>query len=139
MKTILSRGHLALLAWLFFADTTLMPLPATAAPPAAEAMAATITFANGEGIKLYADDHFQPVAIAAGETVTIQAQLPPQFTNIPAVAQALDGGSATDIVIASNGMASVSFQAGSQPGLYRLFLSARGRNVVLQFQVSNQG
>jgi len=113
--------------------------PALATPPGSPSIGATITFANGEVVSLRARDRFRPVAVSPGETVTIAAQFPPQAGNIPAVAQALDGGVITaPLSVAADGTASLSYQAGTPPGRYRLFLSARGRSVILQFEVSNQ-
>ena len=118
--------------------STLLPLcdAVTAPPPSVEAK---ITFGNGETAKLYARDWFQPIAIAPGDTATIQVQLPQQLTDVPSVVQALDGGEATDVVISPDGIASTSFHVGTEPGAYRLLLSARGRSVVLEFRVANQG
>lgn len=138
MKRISLPLGLAVLTSIFSFQLAVLPVPSAAAAPPPE-ISATITFANGETVKLFASDRFRPVSVAAGETVTIQTQLPQQLTTVPAVVQALDGGTSTDIAIAPDGSASMSFQAGSEPGLYRLLFSARGRTAVLQFQVPGQG
>jgi len=125
---------LVLLASLFCLQALLLPLPARATPPSA-VRRATITFADGSSIALRARDRFRAIPLSAGELITIDAQLPAQMGNAPAFAQPLDGGEASEVVIAANGTTSFTFQVGNQPGLYRLFLGAFGRTATLEFEV----
>lgn len=113
------------------------PLP-SAAPSGASA---TITFADGASIKLRSSQaKFRPVELLPGETVNIQLRLPRRFLDTPVAIQALDGGFVTqDALVAADGTAAIAFQAGVQPGLYRILLSARGRSALLQFWVLDSG
>lgn len=114
-----------------------IPLPERAAAVEPRARA-TITFENGASIRIHSGrEQFRPIEIRPGETVQIQLQLPPGLANTLVAIQALDGGlTSGDVVIAQDGTASIAFQAGVQPGLYRvLLMAARGRSATLQFSV----
>ncbi len=110
-------------------------LAAPAGPPRA---GARITFANGSFVDLRADDRFQLIGVLAGETITINLQLPPSFANTLVAVQALDGGLVSgDMTIGVDGMGALAFQAGVQPGVYRILFSALGRSALLRFSVPN--
>ena len=111
--------------------------PANCAPPPRAKV--TVTFANGDHVTLRSrEEGFAPVEVAAGEAVTIRAQLPRRLANAPAFIQPLDGGTiASDLAIAPDGSASLGFRVGEQPGLYRLLVSVGGRTAMLQFQVAS--
>jgi hypothetical protein len=100
---------------------------------------ATITFANGASITVR-NNHakFRRIGVASGETINIALQLPLQFAGASLVAQALDGGIVDDqVAVAADGTTSLAFQAGVQPGLYRLLLSIGEKRATLQFWVPN--
>ena len=117
----------------------------TAALPAQQPGApvlATITFANGNSISAGSNDHqvFNPVDILPGEAPSIQLQLPSSFVNTPVGIQPLDGGLTPDeLGVAQDGSATFIFQAGTQPGLYRIKLVTRDTSVLLQFSVPHPG
>ncbi len=139
VKTLPSSRLLVFLASLLSVHLLLLtPRAEGTAPPDSTTTGARITFADGETLNLRARDRFRPIALAPGETILIELQLPPAFANKPAVAQALDGGqlSVEDFVIAADGSASLTFQVRPEPGQYRLLLSARGRSVTLEFEVA---
>lgn len=112
---------------------------ASAAPPPPKAFV-TIVFADGSSTKIPSrNGRFRPIHVQAGETVTVQAQVPPQNVNTPAFAQALDGGAVSEqVAIAADGTASIAFRAGTAPGLYRVLLSARRRTAWLEFIVREE-
>jgi len=81
---------------------------------------------------------FSPVAVLAGERVTIQLSLPARFANTLLAVQPLDGGRASGkVVIQADGRATLAFEAGAQPGLYRLLLVTGDKSATLQFSVPN--
>jgi hypothetical protein len=63
-----------------------------------------------------------PVSATAGATVTVRP---------------LDGGEVIGGISVTNGSASIAFQAGSQPGLYRVVVDGDGTTATLQFWVVN--
>lgn len=110
----------------------------TAPPP----VSATITFANGGSITVGSNDQqiFNPIDILPGEALGIALQLPSGFVNTPVGMQPMDGGFAPEeIEIAQDGSTAFVFQAGSQPGLYRILLRTLDSSVLLQFTVPNPG
>ena len=136
MKPPLSPG-LVLLASLF-SVLLFSPLVRGTPPPDPTLTGARITFANGETLTLRGRDRFRPIALAPGETATIELQLPVAFASALAVAQALDGGrlSVQGLTIAANGRATIAFQVGAAPGRYRLLLTSLGRSATLRFEVA---
>ncbi len=111
----------------------------SAATAVAHTPRATITFANGTALEVRSNnpEYFSLIGILPGETVNIQLQLPPSFANTFVAVQALDGGLISgDVAVAADGTAAIAFQAGVQPGLYRILLSALGKSAMLQFSVS---
>lgn len=103
---------------------------------------ATITFANGQSITVNSTDQqtFLPIDILPGEALGIELRLPPGFVNTAVGMQPMDGGFAPEeIEIAQDGSTAFAFQAGNQPGLYRIILATRNSSVLLQFIVPNPG
>lgn len=110
------------------------------AEPSNEATSLTVTYANGEKVKLKGRRAPLPaLGIGAGETVGLRLDLPDAFRNIPLVVQALDGGALAQQDFApGNGKVTTAFQCGAQPGLYRLLLSGgEDRTVTVRFWVTN--
>ncbi|MBA3488581.1 MAG: hypothetical protein H0T78_03395 [Longispora sp.] len=99
--------------------------------------ALTISFADGASVTFRTDrDLFYPVGVFPGETASMQLVVPPSLANTHLSIGALDGGAVTeDVIIGADGTASITFQAGTQPGLYRLLASAVGKTAMLQFWV----
>jgi hypothetical protein len=117
-----------------------LPLPGQA--PQLPPVSATITFANGGSITIASNDQqiFSSVDILSGEAPNIQLQLPSSFVNTPVGIEPLDGGFAPDeLQVAQDGSAGFVFQAGAQPGLYRIVLATAHTSVLLQFTVPNPG
>jgi hypothetical protein len=124
-----------MIAWALCASS----VAAQSASPASDPKAsATITFSGGGSIKIRGKDRLPVVEIGAGETANIQLTLPQRLANTFVVVQALDGGTVTEsATIAADGSGSIAFQAGAQPGLYRVLLSARGKSAMVRFWVPN--
>jgi hypothetical protein len=102
---------------------------------------ATITLSNGASATISTTDgKFEAVEILPGDTASIELQLPPGFVNAPVAVQPLDGGLASEeITVAPEGTAALAFQAGSLPGLYRIFINTPAESVTLQFSVGDSG
>jgi hypothetical protein len=136
MKFQIILKSLAVLAVLFHAG----PLFAQAPGPRAR-----ITFADDSSITIRGSRgdrvvKFQPVGILAGERANIQLKLPSRFANTVLAVQALDGGRVSDnVVVEPDGRADIAFEAGTQPGFYRILLSAGNKTATLQFSVANPG
>lgn len=141
-NSVSDAGHLrrpkalALLAFCLLAVSP--PGQAQGLPP----VSATITFANGGSITISSNDQqvFSPVDILPGEVPGVQLQLPPNFVNTPVGIETMDGGHTPDeLQVAEDGSAAFAFQAGTQPGLYRIVLRTADSSVLLQFSVPNSG
>ena len=103
---------------------------------------ATITFADGQSATVGSTGQqtFLPIDILPGEALGIELRLPVNFVNTPVALQPMDGGFAPEeIEIAQDGSTNFAFQAGTQPGLYRILLATRNSSVLLQFSVPNPG
>jgi hypothetical protein len=103
---------------------------------------ATITFANGQSVTIGSNDQqiFNPVDLGASEGIGIALQLPPAFVNTPVGILPMDGGFAPEeIQVGQDGSTAFAFQAGNQPGLYRIQLLTANSSVLLQFFVPNPG
>src|ERR1700730_3382848 len=99
---------------------------------------AAIAFSGGGSIDIRGKKSLPSVEIGAGETATINLQLPASFANTTVVVQGLDGGGvANSASISADGTGSIAFQAGTQSGLYRVSISALGNSVMLRFWVPN--
>jgi len=113
------------------------PFSAEAGAQASVRPALTISFADGGSVTFRTDrDLFHPVGVFPGETTSMQLVVPKNLANTHLSIGALDGGAVTeDVIIGADGTASITFQAGTQPGLYRLLASAVGKTAMLQFWV----
>jgi hypothetical protein len=101
---------------------------------------AAVVFPNGQSITMVSRLNLFPlVGAAAGDTLNVQLRLPPAFAALVMTAQALDGGivsaSAANLTVAADGTASLQFQTGNQPGLYRVLLYLNPVLVTLRFWV----
>jgi hypothetical protein len=99
---------------------------------------AGVCFANGSSIEMRgAGGHFPLVATTAAEKLTIMLRFASN-SNSSLIVQPLDGGvlaSPSTSSIAADGTASIQFQPGRQPGLYRVLVNQGGRMSVVQFWV----
>ena len=114
-------------------------LPAQADPPA---LSDVITFANDQAIRGWSTaGRFPPVALNRLETASIKLQFAATMAGTPVIIQALDGGelglAADSAAIALDGTTSFQFQAGDQPGAYRVLVIAGGTASMMQFEVPN--
>jgi hypothetical protein len=82
-----------------------------------------------------ANSKFQLVKVRTNESVAIALPVPPGATDASLQAIALDGGRIMTGASVTNGVVAISFQAGAQPGLYRVLVSGAGPTVTLQFWV----
>lgn len=103
---------------------------------------AAITFADAKSLKVKSKgDRFGLVGVNAGETVNVQLQFSPTLATSSIVIQALDGGvvpaSDQENAVGADGKASMRFQAGTQPGLYRVLMNVGGTISTLQFWVAD--
>lgn len=84
---------------------------------------------------------FRVAGIRPHETIDIKLQFSSEWAGTPLVLQALDGGnvSATpkNAVIAEDGTASFRFQAGDQPGLYRVSIIGAAGGSTLKFWIAD--
>lgn len=115
----------------------LSTLPAQADPPA---FSDVITFATGQGVRGRSTaGRFAPVALNPLETAAIKLQFAATLVGKPVIIQALDGGglglAADSAAIALDGTTSFQFQAGDQPGAYRVLVIAGGTASMVQFEV----
>lgn len=98
----------------------------------------TIGFANSPSVRTHGHGrHFGLLAIRPHETVNIQVQFAVEAAGASLLVHALDGGEARTPqapTVAADGTASFQFQAGAQPGLYRIVISGVGDSL-LQFWV----
>jgi hypothetical protein len=83
---------------------------------------------------------FQVVAARPGETMLIAVPMPVTALRRFAAVQALDGGKliGPSPVAIINGAASIQFQVGTQPGLYRVLFLGLGPAATVQFWVKDQ-
>lgn len=119
------------------------PLPVPTVPPAPDLRpSATFTFSDGTQITTQTTTgRFRLVGLHANETVDIALQFPAGVPGTSLMAQPLDGGtilsfSIANGTVASRGLALMRFQAGSQPGLYRVHIPGLGAPL-LQFWVAD--
>jgi hypothetical protein len=121
------------------------PVPAPTVAPALPHKAgpsATITFAGSEPFKTRSKSGlFRLTGIRPGEVVEVKLQFPSEWAKTNVVIQALDGGNvsaqAKDALVAADGSASFRFQAGNQPGLYRVSAIGGGSSSILKFWVAD--
>jgi hypothetical protein len=83
---------------------------------------------------------FPVVQLQPGDTASVQLRFPPGLAGTTLLLEALDGGtvSTDNIVIDSDGTASVQFQVPADAGVYRLMVNASGQLTLLQFGVPQQ-
>jgi hypothetical protein len=85
--------------------------------------------------------HFRLTDIRPHETVNVRLQFPLSFNNAPVLATALDGGQATvstsNMTIAPDGTTRMRFQAGDQPGLYRVLVVVGTSRSILKFWIAD--
>jgi hypothetical protein len=119
-----------------------LPLPtATPTPPAPVDLrpSATITFADRTQIKTQSTTRrFPLVGLHLSEAVDIALDVPAVLLSSAATAQSLDGGTVISFSMNPGGsgtLASIRFQAGAQPGLYRVLVPGLGGPGLLQFWV----
>jgi len=121
------------------------PLPGptiTTEPPAENGPTATISFAGKARFEAKsAKGRFPLAGIRPNETAEIRLQFASDWANTSITVQALDGGKvsakAKDAVIAADGTASFRFQAGAQPGLYRIVVIGAESTTTLKFWVAD--
>jgi hypothetical protein len=99
---------------------------------------ATFTFADATQIKTHsARGRFRLVGLHLNEVVNVVVQFPTQWANTPLTLQSVDGGNLSaqpaNAVIAADGTVSFHFQAGNQPGIYRVAVIGAGGNSTLSF------
>ena len=124
----------------FFAGATGMvhaqspvPAPKTARPEEPLQMIVDL----GPGQRKVRESHhgvIDPVAIPAGQQVTITLRFLPTFAGTPALVSPLDGGELTlpqDPTIARDGTIAFQFKPGNLPGSYRFLI-----NGARQYEVS---
>lgn len=102
-----------------------------------------ISFANEQPVHLHSDDgQFPPVAASPGETADIYLHFPAVYAGAPLLIEGMDGGDVQltqqSTTIDSQGRASFEFQAGADPGLYRILIVAADTPSMLQFSVPSQ-
>ncbi|MEN3369490.1 MAG: hypothetical protein V7609_1633 [Verrucomicrobiota bacterium] len=123
------------------------PLPAPTIAPAvviaaAQPLTASIAFANATEIKTRASSsgRFQLVGINPREVVDIAVDFPASLPSTSITAQSLDGGKIVGPpkdVGKGVGATSIRFQAGDQPGLYRVLITGARSRSILQFWVAD--
>ncbi|PZR73708.1 MAG: hypothetical protein DLM73_10140 [Chthoniobacterales bacterium] len=109
--------------------------PVAAVKPA---RVATIAFADGSIVQTRAaTGKFQLVGLHANESVNIAIPVPAAGIGAFVAVQSLDGGTVVGAsqVPVTNGVAAIGFQAGSQPGLYRVLIGGAGSPATLQFWI----
>ena len=102
---------------------------------------ATITFADRSQIKVQSTaKRFQLVGLHLNEAVDIALDVPAVLLSSAATAQSLDGGAIISFSMnpgASRTLASLRFQAGARPGLYRVLVPGLAGPGLLQFWVAD--
>jgi hypothetical protein len=103
---------------------------------------ATISFAGASAVKVQSKrGSFSLVALGPNEAVQIDLRFSPDLAKTPLSAQSLDGGRISaktkGAMISSDGTASIGFQAGDQPGLYRVVITGGGASSILKFWVAD--
>ena len=101
---------------------------------------ATVTLADASVVVTRAAaGKFQLVAARPGELITVVVPFPVATLGLTAAVSALDGGKliGTSPVPIVHGAATIHFQAGTQPGLYRVLVLGLGPAATVQFWVQN--
>jgi hypothetical protein len=150
---LLICSSLLILAVTAFSQTSpIRPLPAaTVSPvlPETVGLKATIAFAGKTPLKVRSKrGHFPLMGIRPGEVADIELQFPLLWANTTLIVQPPDGGklfgnsnttaiAANITAIALDGSAAFRFQAGDQPGLYRVSIIGGGGNSTMKFWVAD--
>ena len=103
---------------------------------------AVMTFANNSSLSMRCKNgQFPLVAASAGQTVNIQLCFPLTAALTNVIVEPLDGGTLpsgqSEMSIATDGTASIQFQPGNGPGLYRVLLNQVGSISTLRFWVAD--
>jgi hypothetical protein len=110
--------------------------PALAVP---ESPIVTITFPNAKSVQDRSRGRqYGIVGIRPNEVVDIALEFSPQWAHRLLAIEALDGGrilAQRSATVAADGSASVRFQVGNDPGLYRLSITGAGAPALLRFWV----
>jgi hypothetical protein len=102
-----------------------------------------VSFADEQPVHLHSQHgQFAPVPANAGEMADIRLHFPAVYAGTSLVIQAMDGGNLQlpqePVTIDSQGRASFQFQAGQDPGVYRIVIVASDTPSVLQFSVPSE-
>ena len=103
---------------------------------------AAVGYPDGSSLSMRSSKgRFPVIAANAGQNVSIQLRFAPNPANTGLIAAPLDGGavqpSQGKASIAIDGTASIQFQPGTQPGLYRVLLNQAGAISILHFWVAD--
>lgn len=146
--------YLYMLFWLIFAlglsplevqgRRLLAPLPPITYPPPPGTElgpSATITFADAAQIQTQSTTgRFPLVGLHPGEVIDFVMEFPASLTGNLVAAQPLDGGTIIAALIYSERNTRprpIRFQAGDQPGLYRILITAGASRSMLHFWVAD--
>ena len=115
---------------------------ATSTPILAAAPSAVMAFCDGSTLQIGCkNSRFPKVMAPPGQPVNISLQFSVSGTNNHFSVEPLDGGtmptSQSDSILAAGGTASIQYQPGTQPGLYRVLLRQGSDTALLQFWVSD--
>jgi hypothetical protein len=132
------------LAILFSPITTARAVPPVRPPVIIQdplRSSATFTFSDASEISANsANGRFRLVGLHLNEVIDVTVRFPDGWQNASLAIQPLDGGilsSPANTSVAEDGTASLRFQAGNLPGLYRIALISAGRHSILQFWVTD--
>ncbi len=100
----------------------------------------TIYYADGSAVAVFTKGGITSnVEIHPSETVTIQVAFPAETAGQTVIVQSLDGGSIAvsedNLTVNSDGIGTLSFTAGTTPGLYRVFVKAGDPSSTIQFWI----
>jgi hypothetical protein len=111
------------------------PVPSPPPLPSDGSPTASILFPDGRTLPMVSQDGKFPLVIGyAGQTVSVQCRISAALL-ARLIIQPLDGGTLTTLPPAADGTTLLQFQAGTQPGLYRILVILGDRSVTLQFWV----
>ena len=115
------------------------PTPTVSPAPVDLRPSATFTFADGAQVKTESTTgRFRLLGLHLNEAVGIALESPAVLISNSVSAQSLDGGTISSFSMnpgGSGALASIRFQAGARPGLYRVFVPGLGAHALLQFWV----
>lgn len=102
-------------------------------------VAASVTFSDASSVNITSKrGQFPLVAIGPKETISVSLQFVLAVDN-SLILQALDGGktSQPNVSVGTDGKASIAFESGIKPGIYRVSLNQGGTSTTLQFWVAD--